>query len=75
MSNCCQQQQYVQPVVQPVVAAQPRPSIAYSYGYPSTGEIKLDVDLAALVHVLSFIRDHFHFLTSISSFVFIFCLL
>jgi len=27
----------VQPVVQPVVAAQPRPSLAYSYGYPSTG--------------------------------------
>ena len=44
MSNCgcqqqqCCQQQYVQPTVQPVVAAQPRPSIAYSYGYPSTGE-------------------------------------
>ncbi len=35
-----QQQMMVQPMVQPTVAAQPRPSIAYSYGYPSTGEIK-----------------------------------
>ena len=44
--QCCQMQmpcqQMVQPMVQPTVASQPRPSIAYSYGYPSTGEIKIN---------------------------------